>query len=393
MRGTVDFDVAVVGGGIHGAGVAQAAAAAGYSVVLLEQTALAAGTSSRSSKLVHGGLRYLETADFALVHGSLREREILLRIAPDLVRRQQFFIPVYRDSSRSRWWIAAGLALYALLVGPKRADARFHVVPRSGWGELDGLSTDGLKGVFRYTDAQTDDAALTRAVMRSAEELGATLLCPARVHAGRLLEDGVELEYEDAGEHQRLMARVVVNAAGPWSARLAACFDPSLPMVPVENVQGAHLELPGRIERGCYYLEVPEDRRAVFVMPWRGDRTLLGTTENPYQGDPAKVTVLDKEKHYLLAAYHRYFPRRSDEILDAWAGLRVLPAGHERTFGRSRETQLPVDRPGRPRAVSILGGKLTAYRATGDKVMDILKPSLPQRKRKADTRTLTLGKA
>lgn len=386
---SVDFDVAVIGGGIHGAGVAQAAAAAGRTVVLLEQSALAAGTSSRSSKLIHGGLRYLESAAFALVRESLREREILLSIAPDLVHRRHFFIPVYRESSRSRWWIGAGLALYAML-GRFDADARFHVVPRDGWADLDGLVTDGLTTVYRYMDAQTDDAALTRAVMRSAEHLGTELVCPARVVSGRLTEDGVRLEYERGGRSDRLTARVVVNAAGPWSARLAACFDAPLPLVPVENVQGAHLELPGRIEQGCYYLEVPGDRRAVFVMPWRGDRTLLGTTENPYDGDPARVAVLDKEKDYLLSAYRRYFPRRSTEILDAWAGLRVLPAGHDRTFGRSRETLLPVDRPGRPRAISILGGKLTGYRATAEKVMRIIAPSLPPATRKADTRTLKL---
>lgn len=384
-----EYDVAVIGGGIHGVGVAQAASAAGYSTVLLEKTELAIGTSSRSSKLIHGGLRYLESAELSLVRESLREREILLRIAPGLVHRQRFFIPVYRGAARGRWWIGAGLTLYALLAG-LGADARFHIVPRPHWKDLDGLHTGGLKTVFEYTDAQTDDAALTRAVMQSAGSLGAELLCPAEVEGGRINEDYCEVNHVRRGRQEHLTARTLVNAAGPWAPQVAARFEPSLPMLPVENVQGSHLELPGEIEHGCYYLEVPEDRRAVFVMPWHGDRTLIGTTENRYEGDPGNVAVLDTEKDYLLSVYRRYFPARSTEILDAWAGLRVLPAGGGRAFARSRETQLPVDRSGAPRALSILGGKLTGYRATAEKVVGILKRSLPDRPCQADTRILKL---
>ena len=161
------YDVVIIGGGIHGVGVAQAAAAAGHRVLLLEKTALASATSSRSSKLIHGGLRYLESAQFGLVRGSLRERTLLLQLAPDLVRRLPFHIPVYAGTTRRPFTIRAGLSLYALL-GNLAPDCRFASLPRTDWPDLDGLATDGLQAVFRYYDAQTDDAALTRAVMASA---------------------------------------------------------------------------------------------------------------------------------------------------------------------------------------------------------------------------------
>ena len=160
--------------------------------------------------------------------------------------------------------------------------------------------------------------------------------------------------------------------------------------MPVDNVQGTHLELPGTVERGCYYIEMPQDGRAVFVMPWKG-RTLLGTTEHVYDGAPGDVKPLDQETDYLLEGYQRYFPSRQREVLHSWAGLRVLPAAEGAAFKRSRETQLPVDNSTTPRLLSIFGGKLTGYRATALKVMKKLDTTLPSVSRVADTAELPLS--
>ena len=171
---TEHYDVVIAGGGIHGVGVAQAAACAGYSVLLLEKTALAAGTSSRSSKLVHGGLRYLEGYDFGLVRESLHERAILLKVAPELVQLRPFHIPIYPETSRRPLMLRAGLALYAVLGGFHRGSS-FRALQHKEWDHLDGLDTRQLQAVFRYHDAQTNDTDLTRAVMQSATLLGAAL--------------------------------------------------------------------------------------------------------------------------------------------------------------------------------------------------------------------------
>jgi len=287
------YNVVVVGGGIHGAGVAQAAACAGYSVLLIEKTRIAAGTSSRSSKLIHGGLRYLESHGYSLVRESLRERAILLRIAPDLVHLQPFSIPVYADTSRRPFTLRAGLLLYALLGGLDRA-SRFRKLPQREWEHLDGLETRGLQGVFRYHDAQTDDVALTRAVMQSASELGAELVCPAEFRSARLTPQGCEVVYRSADREQHCRATVLVNAGGPWVSSIAERFSPQPPRVASDMVQGAHLVMQEGLSQGCYYLEAPQDRRAVFLLPW-GRHSLLGTTEHLYRGDPAAVAVLPEE--------------------------------------------------------------------------------------------------
>jgi glycerol-3-phosphate dehydrogenase len=388
-------DVLIVGGGIHGVGVAQAAAAAGYKAVLVEARALAAGTSSKSSKLIHGGLRYLEHGHLKLVRESLFERELLIRLAPGLVQRQAFFLPVYEGMSRPAWQLRAGLSLYAILAG-LRKHVGFRSVPKREWSDLDGLQTDGLKQVFQYWDAQTDDAALTRAVMRSAESLGATLLCPANFQNCKLptqAEPGRCLVSIDvAGDVQTWEAQVVVNAAGPWANEIVQRCTPQLPQLPVDHVQGTHLELPTEVGRGCYYMEVPSDRRAVFVIPWKG-RTMLGTTEHVYEGDPALVKPLEVERSYLLDVYRQHFPGKPCDVLDEWSGLRVLPRAAGTAFGRSRETQLPVDNETKPRFVSIFGGKLTGYRATAEKVIARIAGSLPSRSRKATTDELPLAAA
>ncbi len=385
-------DLIVIGGGIHGAGVAQAAAAAGHEVLVLEQRTLAFGTSSRSSKLIHGGLRYLESAQFALVRECLRERTLLLRLAPELVKLRPFHIPVYTDTSRRPWQLRIGLALYSLL-GGVAPGTRFRTLPRSQWGSLDGLDTHGLQQVFQYWDAQTDDAALTRAVMRSAQTLGARLEMPAAFLCGELTEQGVVAHYESAGKQSSCRARVLVNAAGPWVNGVLEQIMPRPSSLAVELVQGSHIVLDGRLQQGFYYLEAPRDRRAVFAMPWR-QQILIGTTELPYHGDPAAVAPTPAEIAYLLETFAHYFPAyrglQQAQVREAFAGLRVLPASPERAFNRPRETILHPDRERQPRLLSIYGGKLTAYRATAEKVMARLAASLPARKPRGDTRKLVL---
>ncbi|HSD74650.1 MAG TPA: FAD-dependent oxidoreductase [Steroidobacteraceae bacterium] len=386
------FDVVVVGGGIHGVGVAQAVAAAGHSVLLIEKRALAAGTSSKSSKLIHGGLRYLESGQFRLVRESLAERRIMLAIAPDLVRLVPFHMPVYRETRRRPWQLRLGLSIYALLGGFQR-ELRFGSVPRREWSNLDGLVTRDLVAVLRYFDAQTDDAALTRAVMRSAQTLGAELALPAELYAAELRDDAVIVRYLHAGSPQETAASVLINAAGPWASEVAHRISPAVPVPRVELVQGSHIVVPGEPSRGIYYVESPRDGRAVFVMPWHG-HTLVGTTETRFRGDPDQVHPLAAERHYLVSVLSHYFAQYAKldahQLIDSFAGLRVLPAGAGHAFHRSRETLLVTDRPARPRALSIYGGKLTGWRATAEHVCREIAAALPARAARADTRTLKL---
>ena len=392
MSGAFDVDVAVIGAGIHGAGMAQAVAAAGHSVWLLEQSAIAAGSSSRSSKLIHGGLRYLETGQFHLVHESLHERATLLRIAPGLVHLRRFYFPIYRHTRRRPWQLRVGLSLYALLAGFTRS-AHFGTVPRQQWATLDGLDTAGLQAVFWYHDAQTDDQALTGAVVRSAQALGARLLCPAQFTGAALSDDGVDLRYLHCGSEQSCRARVLINAAGPWADRLSARITPAIAVPELECVQGAHIVLPGGVERGIYYVESPRDGRALFVMPWRG-QLMIGTTETRFRGNPADVAPSHAEIHYLLGVLKHYFPRYGastpDDISSSFAGLRVLPGGAGHAFHRSRETLLVPDRAQRPRVLSIYGGKLTTLRAVSQRALSQIGPSLPPRRALARTDQLPL---
>jgi glycerol-3-phosphate dehydrogenase len=386
------FDVVVVGGGIHGVGVAQAVAAAGHSVLLLEKRALAAGTSSKSSKLIHGGLRYLESGQFRLVRESLTERRLLLANAPDLVHLVPFHLPVYRETRRRPWQLRVGLSLYALLGGLHR-ELRFGSVPRREWSTLDGLVTRDLIAVLRYLDGQTDDAALTRAIMRSAQALGAELALPAEFFAAELRDDGALVRHVYGGAQQEIEARVLVNAAGPWACEVARRVSPGVAVPAVELVQGTHIVVSGATRQGIYYVESPRDGRAIFVMPWHGN-TLVGTTETRFRGDPDQAHPLTAERHYLVSVLKHYFTQYAGldvrRLIDSFTGLRILPAGEGHAFHRSRETQLLTDRPLRPRVLSIYGGKLTGYRATAEQVLTRIGASLPSRAARADTRTLKL---
>jgi glycerol-3-phosphate dehydrogenase len=345
--------------------------------------------------LIHGGLRYLESGQFALVRESLRERAIHLRIAADLVELKPFFIPVYRDTRRRPWQLKLGLWVYALLGGFDAA-TRFGTVPRREWASLDGLKTEGLEAVIRYHDAQTDDAVLTRAVVQSALSLGAELAMPATFTRATLTDDGVRIAYGQGDAKLECSAQVLVNAAGPWASHVAQAITPAISIPAVDLVQGAHIVVPFAVTAGIYYVESPDDGRAVFLMPWRG-ATMIGTTETPYRGEPDRVHPLPEEEEYLLSVARHYFPALQhltvEHITQRFAGLRVLPAASQAAFDRSRETIFSTDRDPKPRVLGIYGGKLTGWRAAAAHVLKRIGPSLSAKPRRAATDQMILRRA
>jgi len=383
------FDVVVIGGGIHGAGVAQAAAAAGYTVLLVEKRRLGSGTSSRSSKLIHGGLRYLESGQFSLVQESLRERALLLKNAPALVKPVSFFIPLYQDTSRGPWQVRLGLGLYAML-GGFGALNRFRSVPASRWPSLDGIRTTGLIKVFEYHDAVTDDQALTCAVAHSAQQLGAQVEESATFLDAAREKNGYIVRMRSGAGEREVRCAALINASGPWVNQVLNTIQPVVPVLAIDLVQGAHIVIRGRPRQGIYYTEAPSDGRAVFIMPWK-DHGLVGTTETIFNGDPDSVVALDEEIAYLKATVAHTMPDMDSEVLDSFAGLRVLLRDQTTVFGRARETVLLTDDDARPRLVSIYGGKLTGYRATALKVMKLLEQTLPTGRPHIDTAGISLS--
>ncbi|WKD48984.1 glycerol-3-phosphate dehydrogenase/oxidase [Microbulbifer spongiae] len=378
---STDFDVLVVGAGILGAGTAEALSQAHYSVVILEQLGIAAATSSRSSKLIHGGLRYLETGQFRLVYECLRERSWLLQNKPQLVRMVPFYIPVYRHSKRPPWMVRLGLSLYALLSGVNSGISFFRSLPKSDWDSLPGLKREGLLAVFRYYDAQTDDAALTRDVVASAVANGAQIICPGSLVGAEITEDGVRVDYVAGGKLNTLRARALVNCSGPWVTTTNARCIPSLPLPPIDLVAGTHILLPLSLGNKIFYIEA-RDGRAVFVMPWQ-DKTLVGTTERHYHGDPRDVAPTAEEESYLLRTVQKYFSQtrslQEKDIYESFAGLRVLPRVARSPFSRSRESMICCDNSRNPRILAVAGGKLTSYRATAHKLIKKLQPTLQDR--------------
>ncbi|MFD1215521.1 MULTISPECIES: glycerol-3-phosphate dehydrogenase/oxidase [Microbulbifer] len=375
---STEYDVLVVGAGIQGAGVAESLSAEGYRVAILEQTAVAAGTSSRSSKLIHGGLRYLESGQLGLVRECLLERKWLLEHKPDLVHLVPFLIPVYRHSKRSPLMIRAGLSLYALLAGIFNPYSRFKSLDINDWDALEGLNRDDLLAVYRYYDAQTDDTALTQEAIRNAMRDGAELICPGSLVGAEVTDKFVIADYFHQGQLNTLHCQVLVNCTGPWIEETNSKCSPRPKLPPLDLVAGTHIQVPLKLANKIFYVEA-EDGRAVFVMPWQGE-TLIGTTERPYHGNPSEVAPTLEEKTYLLRTLKQYFPQtrplQLHEVSDAYSGLRVLPLSEKSPFSRSRETLICCDREKHPRILAVAGGKLTSYRATARSVVKKLRPTL-----------------
>jgi glycerol-3-phosphate dehydrogenase len=366
------FDVLVIGGGITGAGIALDAAARGLSVALAEKDDFAAGTSGRSSRLVHGGLRYLEHGELGLVRESLRERGILYRLAPHLVRP----VPMYMLAGdlRHRATYRAGLTVYEALAAGRNIG--YH---RAASADQVATAIPGLGGRtrgVRYFECQTDDARLTIEVARTAHAYGARLANHARVTgllgAGRVT--GAAVTDELTGERFEVRAKVVVNATGVWAAEVAALAGRAAGAgradaeVSLSPSKGVHLVFaPGAVQTTAAMVAPAADGRFVFIVPWE-DRVYAGTTDTPYDGDLSQPEVTDADRDYILSAVTPLFPGVTGrDVVASWAGLRPLLGGGAKTADLSRKHKIFDEPPG---LFTITGGKLTTYRAMAQDLVD-----------------------
>ncbi len=372
------YDIAIIGGGINGAACADHLSRSGYKVVVLEQYHQAGlVTSSRSSKLIHGGLRYLESAQFKLVHESMQQRKYLLKHYPDLVKLLPFHIPVYDHSHRSSLMIRLGLSIYSLF-----SFKLFKTIKKSNWSQLDNLKTRDLRTVFQYYDAQTNDTLLTQRVMQHAKDNGTHLITDACFISAQCNDDLCLIKYRQQNKLHEITSRIIINASGPWVNHVLHNIVPAQSQVDIELIAGTHIIVPGKLDQGMYYLEAPQDKRAVFIMPWTGqtgeDQILIGTTESLFTNSPEKVSPTEKEIEYLLQVYNHYFSSQvgREKVIDSFAGLRVLPANNDSAFNRSRDTIIHYNHTKKPKVFSIYGGKLTVHRVTAQQIGRIITPYL-----------------
>jgi glycerol-3-phosphate dehydrogenase len=373
------LDLLVVGGGINGAGIARDAAGRGLKVALVEKADLASATSGWSSKLIHGGLRYLEHYEFRLVREALREREVLLRLAPHLIRPLLFVLP-HDSSMRPAWMIRAGLFLYDNIGGRVTLPGSKSVsFPNLEFGA--GFSP-GIRQGFVYSDCRVDDARLTLANAISAREKGAAIHVRTRLEAARRTGDAWEAQVSDAqGNRRTLRARALVNTGGPWVMEVLDRIEGAAVEGRVRLVKGSHIVVPKVHSQGHAWILQNPDKRVVFVIPYQDRFSLIGTTDVAVDDIEAARDISPAETDYLIAAVNRYLakPITREEVCWSYAGVRPLyDDGTADPSAVTRDYVFKLGHAGRKAPLlTVFGGKLTTYRCLAEEAMQRLAPFFP----------------
>jgi glycerol-3-phosphate dehydrogenase len=380
MLHTTPYDLLVIGGGINGAGIARDAAGRGLRTLLVEQADLASATSSTSSKLIHGGLRYLEHYEFRLVRESLKERDALLAIAPHVARPMRFVLPHPADAPRPAWLVRLGLFLYDLFALESR-------LPRTRGLDLrrdpEGAPLrETLGRGFAYSDCWVDDARLVVGNVLDAARRGATVMVRTRMARAEREGSLWRAVLRDAeGREQTAAARAVVNVAGPWAADVLGAAIGVRADKRLTLVKGSHIVVPANTPLDSAYILQNIDRRVVFVIPFEEKFNLIGTTDVPYRGDPARAACTPEEAEYLCAAVARYFrrPPTSADAVWSFAGVRPLLDDQKADPSKiTRDYTLELDGgDGIPPLLTVFGGKLTTYRRLAEKALARLAPFFP----------------
>ncbi|MCC6597630.1 MAG: glycerol-3-phosphate dehydrogenase [Alphaproteobacteria bacterium] len=370
-----DYDLCVIGGGINGVGIARDAAGRGLSVLLVEAKDIACATSSASSKLIHGGLRYLEFFEFSLVKASLREREILLNAASHVVRPMDFVLP-HVPQQRPFWMLRLGLFLYDRLARRDRLHASY-VLDLSSAAFGKPLSPSYGRGLC-YADCVVDDSRLVVLNAMDASARGAEILTRTKCTLITPHEDCwvLDLEGKDVAQTRRVRASMVVNAAGPWVENIlkdSKMLDDRGSVPTIRLVKGSHIIVPRAYEGDQSYLLQQKDGRVVFAIPYEGDYTLIGTTEEDFVGDAYAPMISDAEIEYLCQAFNGFFQKKISRADIAWtySGVRPLvDSGAKEMRKASRDFRLYEHPQSRAPMISVFGGKLTTYRLLAEKVID-----------------------
>ena len=377
--GSDNFDLIIIGAGINGAGIARDAALRGLKVLLLDKSDIASGTSSYSTRLIHGGLRYLEHGEFGLVRESLREREVLLKIAPHLVRPLPILIPIYSGMKRGRAKIRAGMIAYDLLSIGKSLPGHDVLSTVETLRQIPSLNSDGLLGAVIYYDAQVEFAErLVLENVLSAVENGATVITHARVEDLVTADNRVvAARYHDQSSgSQTVNARFFVNAAGPWIDRVLAHTNGPYNERLIGGTKGSHLVVAPFAGASSFavYVEAQTDRRPFFIIPWNSNY-LIGTTDIRFEADPDQARAENGEIDYLLKETNRLFPNANlnrNDILYTYSGVRPLPFTTDHQEDRITRRHFVKEHPRLNNLVSIVGGKLTTYRSLAKECVDLV---------------------
>ena len=379
MQELKPVDLVVIGGGINGAGIARDAVGRGLSVILCEKDDLAQGTSSRSGKLIHGGLRYLEYYEFRLVREALIEREVLLNAAPHIVWPMRFVLP-HSPEQRPAWLVRLGLFLYDHLGGRQKLPGCRNInLTRDPEGKP---IKPQFTRAFEYSDCWVDDARLVSLNALDAKERGATVMTRTAATAARRVDGAWEVEFTSAdGAKSKVRAKAIANAAGPWVENVINGVAGDNSPRRVRLVKGSHIIVPKFWEGPQAYLFQNNDKRVIFVNPYEGDMALIGTTDIPYEGRAEDVAIDEREIDYLLAAINRYLkaPIRKEQIVHKFSGVR--PLYDDNAANPSAVTRDYVfDVTGSPPMLSVFGGKITTYRKLAEHALDKLQPFFPDMK-------------
>lgn len=374
------YDLAIIGGGINGVGIARDAAGRGLSVFLCDQDDLGGATSSASTKLIHGGLRYLEYYEFRLVREALAEREVLLRAAPHIIRPMRFILP-HVETQRPAWLIRLGLFLYDHLGGRRILPASRGVDLRRD--PAGAPLTGNLRHGFEYADCAVDDARLVVLNAMDAAERGAEIRPRTRFESARRAEGlwRVAVEELTTGRRSEVAARALVNAAGPWVSSLLERIEGQEASRPLRLVKGSHIVVDRLYEGDQAYILQDTGSRVIFAIPYEKDFTLIGTTEVDYLGDPGRAAADDEEIAYLCEQIDRYFGCRIGPEDVVWRYSGVRPLYEEAGVGKAasavtRDYVLELDEGGGAPLLSVLGGKITTYRRLAEHALEKLQPLL-----------------